>query len=138
MSLRELAESDLGVSIEDPSQFGLPVELTGPDGTIYKTSANSPDPENPLPLYGDVRYSTVRVNPETGEEMVTANPVISLRRSSLLRVPGVGEKWHIKFPKDPSLTAELVDYALTPDRSSEGGQSIGFIRLYPVKMVQSP
>ena len=136
-NLRERAEQDLGITLEDPKQWGLPVELTGPGGIEIKTSANSPDPQNPLPLYGQVLYNTVRVNPETGEEMVTASPVIVLRRSSLSRVPLDGEKWFIKFPKDPSLTASLSNYALTPDRATEGGRSIGFIRLYPVKVVQS-
>lgn len=136
-NLRERAEQDLGVALEDPNQFGLPVELTGPDGIEIKTSANSPDPENPLLLYGQVLYNTVRVNPATGEQMVTAMPVISLRRSSLSRIPLDGENWHIKFPKDPSLTAEMANYALTPGRASEGGQSIGFIRLYPTVVVQS-
>ncbi len=136
-NLRERAEQDLGVTLEDSNQWGLPVELTGPDGIEIKTSANSPDPENPLLLYGQVLYNTVRVNPETGEQMVTPLPVIVLRRSSLSRVPQDGEKWHVKFPKDPSLTAELQDYALTPNLSTEGGRSIGFIRLYPTKVVQS-
>ncbi len=135
--LRELAERELGVTLEDPTQFGLPVELTGPDGIEIKTSANSPDPENPQPLYGQVLYNTVRVNPETGEQMVTALPVISLRRSSLSRIPEDGESWFIKFPKDPSLTAELANYVLTPDRATEGGRSIGFIRLYPTEAVQN-
>jgi len=127
----------LGITLEDPSQWGLPVELTGPEGIEIKTSANSPDPQNPLPLYGQVLYTTVRTNPETGEEMVTTEPVVVLRRSSLSSIPQDGEKWFIKFPKDPSLTAELSNYVLTPGRATEGGRSIGFIRLYPTKVVQS-
>ena len=136
-SLRERAEQDLGVTLEDPKQWGLPVELTGPDGIEIKTSANSPDPENPLLLNGQVLYNTVRVNPETGEQMVTPLPVIVLRRSSLARIPQDGEKWHVKFPKDPSLTAEFEDYILSADSATEGGRSIGFIRLYPTKVEQS-
>ena len=126
----------MGVVLEDPSQWGLPVELTGPDGIEIKTSANSPDPENPLQLYGQVLYNTVRQNAE-GEPVVTPLPVIVLRRSSLSRIPQDGERWFIKFPKDPSLTAELSDYTLNADQATEGGRSIGFIRLYPKKAVQS-
>lgn len=136
-NLRERVEEDLGVTLEDPKQWGLPVELTGPDGIEIKISANSPDPENPLLLYGQVLYNTVRVNPETGEQVVTALPVIVLRRSSLARIPQDGERWFIKFPKDPSLTAEFADYTLNADQATEGGRSIGFIRLYPKKAVQS-
>lgn len=125
----------MGVTLEDPNQFGLPVELTGPDGIEIKTSANSPDPENPLLLYGQVLYNTVRTNAE-GEQVVTPLPVIVLRRSSLSRIPQDGEAWFIKFPKDPSLTAEMADFMLNADQATEGGRSIGFIRLYPKKAVQ--
>ncbi len=135
-NLRERAEQDLGVVLEDPKQWGLPVELTGPDGIEIKTSANSPDPENPLLLYGQVLYNTVRQNAE-GEQVVTPLPVIVLRRSSLSRIPQDGERWFIKFPQDPSLTAEFADYTLNADQATEGGRSIGFIRLYPKKAVQS-
>lgn len=134
-NLRERAEQDLRITLE--GQFGLPVELTGPGGIEIKTSANSPDPQNPLDLMAQVLYTTVRVSPETGEEMVTADPVIVIRRSSLSRIPQDGEKWLIKFPKDPSLTAEMANYALTPGRATEGGRSNGFIRLYPTKVIQS-
>lgn len=136
MSLRERAERDLGVTLEDPNQWGLPVELTGPDGIEIKTSANSPDPENPLALYGQVLYNTVRTNAE-GEQVVTPLPVIVLRRSSLSRVPQDGESWLVRFPTEPSLTAELANYSLDSDQPTEGGRSIGFIRLYPTKTEQS-
>ena len=135
-SLRERVEEDLGITLEDPNQWGLPVELTGPDGIEIKTSANSPDPENPSLLYGQVLYNTVRQNAE-GEPVVTPLPVIVLRRSSLARIPQDGERWFIKFPQDPSLTAEMADYTLNADQATEGGRSIGFIRLYPKKAVQS-
>ncbi len=134
-NLRERAEQDLGITLEDPSQWGLPVELTGPDGIEIKTSANSPDPQNPLLLYGQVLYNTVRTNAE-GEQVVTPLPVIVLRRSSLSRIPQDSERWFIKFPRDPSLTAEYADYTLNADQATEGGRSIGFIRLYPKKTVQ--
>lgn len=135
-NLREQMERDLGITLENGG-WGLPVELTGPDGIVLNTSQNSPDPQNPLPLMGQVLYTTVRVSPETGEEVVMNKPVVTLKRSSLARIPADGENWHIKFPTDPSLTAELKNFALTPGRANEGGRSIGFIRLYPTKVVQS-
>lgn len=137
MSLREQMEKDLAITLERPEDWGMPVELTGPDGKVYNTSANSIDPSNPDPLHGQVHYTSVRFSPETGEEIVENKPTVSLRRSSLERVPQDGEKWFIKFPEDPSLTADMKNYALTLDRATEGGRSIGFIRLYPTKLVQS-
>lgn len=135
-NFREQMERDLDISLENGG-WGLPVELTGPDGIEIKTSANSPDPANPLPLMGQVLYTTLRVSPETGEEMTVNKPVVTLRRSSLVRVPLDGENWHVKFPTDPSLTAELKNYVLSLDMATEGGRSMGFIRLYPTKVVQA-
>lgn len=134
-NLREQMEEDLAITLE--GEWGLPVELIGPDGQEITTSANSPDPQNPLPLMGQVLYTTIRVSPATGEEVIANAPVITLRRSSLARIPVPGETWHIKFPKDPSLTAQLDDYVFSIDRASEGGRSLGFIRFYPTKAVQS-
>ena len=135
-NLRERAERDLGTTLEDPKQWGLPVELTGPDGTIYKTSKNSPDPLNPLPLYGQVLRNTTRESLDGPGLIVTASPAVSLRISSLFRVPEADEKWHIRFPTEPSLTAELQDHVLQPGRSTERNSSIGFMVLYPTKAEQ--
>ena len=135
-NLRERAERDLGVTLEDPKQWGLPVELTGPDGKVYKTSANSPDPLNPLPLYGQVLRNTTRESLEGGELIVTASPAVSLRISSLVRVPMADEKWHIRFPTEPSLTAEKQDYVLSEGRAPERNSSLGFMVLYPTKAEQ--
>jgi hypothetical protein len=136
MSLREQMERDLAVTLERPEDWGMPVELIGPDGKEYKTSANSSDPENPDPLYGQVHYASTHFSPETGEDTVVNKPTVVLRRSSLERIPEDGENWHVRFPKDPSLTATMRDYVLTRDKATEGGRSIGFIRLYPTKAVQ--
>lgn len=137
MNLRERAEQDLGTTLEDPKQWGLPVELTGPDGKIYKTSANSPDPLNPEPLYGQVLRNAVSESPDTGERLVIAKPVVTLRISSLERVPEPHEKWQIRFPTEPSLTAEKQDYSLDANRAPERNSSIGFIVFYPTKLKQS-
>lgn len=135
MNLREQMERDLAVTLERPENWGLPVELTGPDGKEYKTSANSPDPQNPIPLYGQVHRNTVRFSPETGQPLVVGAPTVVLRISSLERVPADGENWLIRFPTEPSLTAEMKNFALTSDRATEIS-AIGFIRLYPVKAEQ--
>ena len=116
LNLREQAESDLSFTLE--GAFGLPVTLIAPDGSIQDN------------LTGQVLYDTIKVNPETGEEMVVNNPVVSLRRSSLDRIPLPGEKWIVKIPVDPSTTATLEDFIIDQTRPPEGGRSIGFIRLY--------
>ncbi len=128
VNLREQAEADLSFTLE--GEWRLPVELIDPDGNIINESENSPDPLNPLALYGQVLYDIVQVNPETGEQMIINDPIVSIRRSSLPRIPEAGEKWLVKIPTDPSETATLEDFVIDPTRPPEGGRSLGFIRLY--------
>jgi hypothetical protein len=88
-------------------------------------------------LQGQVLYDTIIDNPETGSEVIVHDPVVTLRRTSLLRVPIPTEKnrWLVSIPEKPSMTASLRAYVM--GRPSEDGGSIGFIRLYLMKPVQS-
>ena len=124
MNLRELAESDLSDTLENPNDFGLPVLLIDPDGVEHG------------PYYGQVLYDT-RGTDEVGVEITQHAPVVTLRRSSLVRVPLPSEKdlWAVKVPVTPSLTAAKETFVL--GHPSEDGGSIGFIRLYLTKTVQS-
>lgn len=130
VNLREKAESDLAVTLE--KDFSLPVELTGPDGIPINTRVSDGSP-----LVGQVLFDYVKVNPDTGQEMVVNLPVVSLRISSLSRVPKAGETWHMKIPNSPSTTATLENYIIDADRPPEGGKSIGFIKLYARRAIQS-
>jgi hypothetical protein len=123
INLREQIESDLSRTLE--KEYGLPVVLIDPDGNTIEVSQNDGQP-----LVGQVLYDTVRINPDTGEEMIVNNPIVSLRRSSLSRVPQAGENWIVKIPTDPSTTAAKEDFIISSTRPPEGGRSIGFIRLY--------
>ena len=123
MNLRERVERDLAVSLE--GRWGLPVTLTSPDG-VKQTG-----------LRGQVLYDIVRLNPETGEEVVIETPVVTLRRSSLNRVPVAGENWLVEIPVEPRENAPLVPYIISPVKPPEGGRSIGFIRLYLQVVEQS-
>lgn len=120
MNLRERVERDLSFTLE--GRWGLPVTLIGPDGVRQSN------------LLGQVLYDIVRLNPETGEEVVVETPVVTLRRSSLVRIPQPGEKWLVEIPVTPSLTATTEQYAL--GKPPEGGRSLGVIRLYLQKIEQ--
>lgn len=135
INLRERAESDLKKSLE--KEFALPVILTDPDGVKYDESQNSADPADPDALSGQILYSFVSVNPETGEEIVVNNPIVSIRRSSMLRVPVAGEKWVFEIPVTPSRTAAKELFVLDDKRVPENDDSIGFIRYYLTKAEQS-
>lgn len=123
MNLRERAESDLSQSLE--GDFGLPVELIDPDGEIINTRQSDDST-----LKGQVLYNSKDVDIDTGLPIVINRPVVTLRRSSLSRIPVAGEKWIVRIPKNPSETDTLIDFALDESRPPETGQSIGFIKLY--------
>ena len=130
INLRELAESDLDHTLE--GEYGLPVELTSPDGVIQTTKKDSTDL-----LQGQILYDTVLTDPATLEQMIVNLPIVSLRRSSLDRIPLPGEPWHVRIPITPSATAAKQDFIASADRAPGGGGSIGFVKLYLQKAVQS-
>jgi len=122
INLREQAEADLAISLE--SDFALPVNLISPDG-VHDDNLN-----------GQVLYDQIR-QAETGEEIIVNNPSVSLRMSSLKRVPAPNETWIVQIPATPNRAAAKVDYVLDTARAPEKSSSIGFIRLYLIKAVQA-
>jgi hypothetical protein len=90
-----------------------------------------------IPLRGRVVYDTLEENPDTGADIIVHKPIVTLRRTSLIRIPAEDEKnkWLVSIPLTPSTTATLQPYIM--GRPLEGGNSIGFIRLYLLKPVQS-
>ena len=110
-NLREQIEQDLHDSIE--SEWGVPVELTSPDGEVQKYSANNPDEL----LKGQVLYFSKREDPATGETAVVPQPVVALRVTSLSRVPVDGETWHILMAVQPQHGAPRYSFVFTPDRA---------------------
>jgi len=130
VNLREQVESDLAITLE--GDFKLPVILISPDGETQDKSANDPTAD----LVGQVLYDTLIQNPDTGAEMVVHKPVVTLRRSSLSRIPQSGEKWVVKIPTTPSYSAAKETFFL--ERPLEDGGAIGFIRLYLMRAIQEP
>lgn len=124
MNLRARVEADLKFSIE--GDWGLPIILIDPSGVEQTKSANDPEED----LSGQVLYDHRIVDAETGMEHTVNTPVVTLRISSLNRVPKDGETWGMKFPLVPDPDAPKTTFILI-GRPPEGGASIGFIRLYP-------
>ena len=122
INLRELAESDLGHTVE--GEFSLPVFLTSPDGVTYETNNEN------QPLVGQVVYDQVLINPDTGQSFSVRNPAVTLRQSTLTRIPLPGEKWLVEVPETPSQTANKKQYLMGSTRNPQDGASIGFITLY--------
>lgn len=130
LNLRRKIEQDLSRTIE--REYGLPVSLVSPAGEEINTSVHTGEQ-----LYGQILYESVRVNPDTGEEIVLNNPAITLRRSSLSRVPEPNETWLVRIPTAPTEGAPIEDFVFDSTRAPEGGQSIGYITLYLRRATQS-
>lgn len=130
INLRQRVEADLATSLE--GDWGLPVILVDPDGNEQTKSANDPTKD----LMAQILYDHRETDSETGLDILVNTPVVSLRISSLDRVPEDGETWEMRFPLVPNPTAPKTRFILI-GRPPEGGASIGFIRLYPVLPEQS-
>ena len=127
-NLRAAIETDLKQSLE--AEWGMPVELTSPDGQTQKLNVNNQSEK----LKGQVLYFSRSENPVTGEMIVVNQPVITLRISSLIRVPQPGETWHLRCQTSPVVGSPFQDFVFTPDRSTMDGTDIGFIRIYPQRI----
>ena len=131
MNLRQRAADDMKqLNIAD---WGLPVELTDPDGIKYTLDADTGETLQSVQILYDRRT----LNLATGEETVIKEPIVVIARKSLSRIPVEGEIWHVRMPLDPDPDADLYDFIFSDVRSPEGGQSLGFIRLYLQRVVQS-
>lgn len=123
MNIRALAEQHLGESLE--GGFGIEVILTGPDGKQQTVK-------------GQVLYSYKIQSPVTGEDVIVNKPVVILRVSTLNTVPKSSEQWLIQMPVSPLVGAAKEEFLLDKGKAVESEASIGFIKLYPKKVDQTP
>lgn len=127
-NLRELAEADLAITLEDSvNGFGLPGILIDPQTGVKAHTADE--------IFGQIIYDTSGVDSETGAPIIVHRAVFVVRRSSLLRVPQPGELWVVHMPTIPSRTAPKETFVC--DNPREDGGSIGFIRLYCTRTKQA-
>lgn len=130
-NLRALAVTD--VREQNLKDWSLPVIMQDPDGNTHNTDAITGEDLKAIMIQYDYR----KFNPDTGEEIVINEPIVTMARDSLSRVPLAGERWHLRFPLDPGIPDVLSDFVIDETRAPEGGRSLGFIRLYPHKAEQS-
>lgn len=127
-NLRERMERDLGTMLEDyENGFGLPVVLVAPDGTEQEFSANDPDTPRTIPLTGRITWARYEQNQETGMPMRIDNPIVTLRKSSLDRVPVAGERWMVKIPEKPEVDADKKTYFM--EHAPRLGDSFQWIQI---------
>ena len=94
VNLRRLAEQDLETTLE--GEWGLPVILIDPEGNVISKKTGTLND-----LTGQILYDTVKHDLDTGLPVVVNHPVVTVRRSSLSRVPKAGEKWLVRIPVSP-------------------------------------
>lgn len=124
VALRDLRvdiERDLGDTVE--GEFQSPVILTAPDGTVQSGK-------------GSVRYDYVQVSP-SGDQVVVKMPMVVLRISSWTRVPSGNEQWGIQIPASAG-NQNMKQFVIDgKTKAPERADSIGYILLFPLAVVQS-
>lgn len=123
MNLRAQAEADLATSLEDKNLFGQDVVLISPDGEKQTLS-------------GQVLYDSMTTD-EMGVSTLVHKPVVTLRKSSLSRIPLPTDRprWACKIPMNPTIGAPMGTFIV--EVPSEGGGSLGILRLYLTKAEQA-
>ena len=127
MDLRALAEEDLLDTLE--GDFATPVILVTPEGEYVAETAEG------TTLKGRVLWSRKETNLETGEPVTVPSPLVTLRESSLTRIPKTGEKWLVQIPSGPRPGSPLTEYLLDMASVVEDGRNHGVIHL-PLLMVE--
>lgn len=134
-NLRERMESDLGRILEDyQNGFGLPVVLISPDGEKQEFNAHDTGTPQTTPLAGRVLYARFEQSPETGMPYRVNNPMVTLRKSSLDRVPKAGERWAVQIPIEPNLTSDKQTYIM--ELAPQSGDSYPWVSLVLMELEQ--
>lgn len=115
------------------SDWSLPVILIAPDGVKYALDAETNETLKAV----QILYDRKEIDPDSGEQIMVKEPVVTLALSSLSRVPKDGENWSVQFPMDPTKPDVLTTFLFTSDKAFKDGQSLGFIRIYPQKADQT-
>jgi hypothetical protein len=131
MNLRAQAEADLATTLEDVDGFGMPVILIAPDGTVIDKKAGTT-----VALTGQIVYDSTETS-EIGIPTIVHKPVVTLRRSSLSRIPLPTDRprWACRVPVSPLVGAPLATFLV--ENPTEGGGTLGFVRLYLTRAEQS-
>lgn len=122
MGIRQQLLEDNIQTIEDVDDFGLPVVLISPEGTVQDKSIQ----DESKPLAGRITYSHIDEDVD-GNEIVCRAPAVTLSLNSLVRVPMAGENWIVRIPPNPD-SEILADY--TYERPPLFMRSLGRVKLY--------
>jgi len=125
---RHMVEADLATLLEgdfasvNTKGVGM-ITLIDPDGLRHQG------------IKGRIDYDYVSMTSQ-GETIAVHEPVVVVRKSSLPRVPKPGERWFIQMPTGPQPTDPLYTFKLNTARPVDGGETIGFLKMYPKRADQ--
>jgi hypothetical protein len=122
MNLRARIERDLSRTLE--GDFGMPITLIDPTNGNVQT------------VRGQILYYSHDTDPETGMQIRVEKPSVTVRRSSLARVPSAGERWGVRIPSSPVVGASLETYVT--EIGGKDGNSFGYMTLYLTRTMQAP
>jgi hypothetical protein len=125
-NVRTLAERDLRHTLE--GEFAVPVVLISPQGERAEKTVDG------RPLTGRVLWNHKEINPETGEPVMVNSPVVTLRESSLPRIPKSGEVWGVIIPEGVRVWTQRKHYVTDADGIVESGRNLGYINLFLIEV----
>jgi len=131
INLREQIVKEVEFTIHE-SGWELPIKLITPSGEILNNNARTGEQ-----LTGQVIYPALVNSADTGLDLIQKKKCVSLARSSLSQIPTALDysRWICFIPETPSVSATLVPHAI--EVPTQGGESLGFIRLYLTDAIQS-
>lgn len=122
-NLRVEAEADLGEILE--TEFGQTIKFTDPDGNYFE-------------VQGRFDEYPQRENPDTGAGFViVAIASVSVRASSMARIPKPAENWFIQAQRIPTETAPFESFMMTPDQAPEDATRLGWQTIFLQKAEQT-
>jgi hypothetical protein len=98
--------------------FGLPFQACGPDGKWQTLDASTIDGEGGGEELRTMQVvgNTVDVDANTGADVVSATPNITISNLCLDPFPKAGENWVFKLPETPHPDAPMIDWQMSKDR----------------------
>ena len=126
--LRAVIEKDLAHTLE--GDYGMHVEMIDPDGVDRSLNTLG------QPVMGRFIYDHAELSPD-GMTVIVHAPVLTLRASTLTRIPQSGEHWIFRCPITVYNQAVLITFLLDPDRPIYDGKSLGILRIYLTTPTQS-
>lgn len=81
--------------------------------------------------------NTIKVDPESGEDIIVRNPQLTFSIDSMNPIPKAGEDWMFKIPTGSDSDEPSVWYKMSKDHVYQNDE-LGVITVHLIKIVQKP